>query len=214
MGSRGKHGSRQNNAAQRRGRRGFGRSTAEGGILRRGGRRRGQPPDGMGGKNFDRDRRGHEPVSPLRGLCDRSDPGTALHPRRLHAGAELPAVSRWRRAFATACAGGTSFPGYSRSRPSSMRCGAATTSPIAPPRPTAGTSSSASSSSCCCWKRRAARPARSCPWCRCCSSPMRCSVRICRRPGPIAATTCRGWSAISSSRWKAFSASRSTCRRR
>ena len=46
------------------------------------------------------------------------------------------------------------------------------------------------------------------------SSPTRCSARICRRPGPIAATTCRAWSAISSSRWKAFSASRSTSRRR
>ena len=34
-----------------------------------------------------------EPVPPLCGLRDRSDPGTALHPRRLHAGAELPAVS-------------------------------------------------------------------------------------------------------------------------
>ena len=40
-----------------------------------------------------------------------------------------------------------------------MRCGAATTLPTAPPRPTAGTSSSASSSSCCCWRRRGAPPA-------------------------------------------------------
>ncbi len=40
-----------------------------------------------------------------------------------------------------------------------------------------------------CWRRRGAPPARSCPWCRCCSSPTRCSVRICRRRGPIAATT-------------------------
>ena len=55
---------------------------------------------------------------------------------------------------------------------------------------------------------------RSCPSCQFCSSPMRCSARICRRHGPIAATTCPGWSAISSSPWKAFSASRSTCRRR
>ena len=70
-----------------------GRSAAEGRSLRRGRRRRGQPPDGVGGENFDHDCRGHEPVSPLRGLCHRSDPGTALHPRRLHAGAELPAVS-------------------------------------------------------------------------------------------------------------------------
>ena len=48
---------------------------------------------GWAGQNLDHDRRGHEPVSPLRGLRDRSDPGTALHPRRLHAGPELPAVS-------------------------------------------------------------------------------------------------------------------------
>ena len=55
---------------------------------------------------------------------------------------------------------------------------------------------------------------RSCLSCRCCSSPMRCSVRICRRHGPIAAMTWPGWSATSSLRWKAFSASRSTYRRR
>jgi hypothetical protein len=34
-----------------------------------------------------------EPVSPLCGLRDRSNPGTSLHPRRLHVGAEFPAVS-------------------------------------------------------------------------------------------------------------------------
>jgi len=45
------------------------------------------------------------------------------------------------------------------------------------------------------------------------SSPMRCLVPICRRPGPTAATTSRASSAISSSRSKASSASRSTCRR-
>jgi TRAP-type uncharacterized transport system fused permease subunit len=38
--------------------------------------------------------------------------------------------------------------------------------------------------------------------------------RICRRPGPIAAMTSIVWSATSSLRWRAFSASRSTCRRR
>ena len=47
----------------------------------------------MGGQNLDHDCGGHEPVSPLRGLRHRSDAGTALHPRRLHAGPQLPAVS-------------------------------------------------------------------------------------------------------------------------
>ena len=48
---------------------------------------------GWAGADLDRDRRGDEPVPPLCGLRDRADPGTALHPRRVHAGAELPAVS-------------------------------------------------------------------------------------------------------------------------
>ena len=47
-----------------------------------------------------------------------------------------------------------------------------------------------------------------------CSSPTPISDRICRRRGRTAATTSRSWSATSSSRWKAFSAFRSTCRRR
>jgi TRAP-type uncharacterized transport system fused permease subunit len=37
---------------------------------------------------------------------------------------------------------------------------------------------------------------------------------ICRRPGPIAATTSPAWSVTSSLPWRAFSASPSTCRRR
>ena len=40
------------------------------------------------------------------------------------------------------------------------------------------------------------------------------SGRICRRPGRTAASTSASSSAICSSRWKAFSAFRSTCRRR
>lgn len=47
----------------------------------------------------------------------------------------------------------------------------------------------------------------------CCSSFMPISDRSCRRRGPIAATISRGWLGISSSRWKASSAFRSTYRR-
>ena len=65
----------------------------QGRSLHRSRRRRGQPADGLVGTDLDHHRRGHEPVPPLCGLRDRSDPGTALHPCRLHAGAELPAVS-------------------------------------------------------------------------------------------------------------------------
>ena len=41
-----------------------------------------------------------------------------------------------------------------------------------------------------------------------------CSARICRRRGPIAATTSPAWSATSSLPWRAFSASPSTYRQR
>ena len=79
--------------------------------------------------------------------------------------------------------------GGSRSRSWSTRSGAATISPTAPPCRTGSTSCSASSSSCCCSRRRGAPPAGSCRSSRCCSSPTRCSGRICRRRGRIAATT-------------------------
>ena len=80
--------------------------------------------------------------------------------------------------------------------------------------PTSSTSSSASSSSCCCSRRRGAPPAGSCRSSRSRSSPMPMSGRICRRRGRIAASTSASSSAICSSRWKASSAFRSTCRRR
>jgi hypothetical protein len=46
-------------------------------------------------------------------------------------------------------------------------------------------------------KPRGAPPGRSCRWSASCSSPMRCSGPICRRPGRIAATMPSAWSAIS-----------------
>ena len=73
------------------------------------------------------------------GPPDHRDPAAALHPRRLRAGAELPAVSGWRSAFATASSGWTSCCGVAVAFILIYACRAATTSPIAPPcrtRPT------------------------------------------------------------------------------
>ncbi len=183
------------------------------GTGRAGGRRR-QPPRRLGRRDHHRHRGGDDPVPPLCRLRHRPHPAASLHPRRLRAAAELSAVSavaaipqphplvgrdpggRW--------LGDHRLRALRRRRFHRPRHG----------RRTAGTSHSVSSSSSWCWRRRGARPARSCPWWQSCSSPMRCSVRTCRRPGRIAATTSRASSGTCSSRWKASSALRSTSRRR
>ena len=149
----------------------------------------------------------------LRGLRDRSDPGTSLYPCGIFtlvlSFLLFPLATRFRNRvrwwdvvpgiFAVgtivyALWGGDDFTDRA-------------TLPIA------GTSSSASYSSCWCWRRRGAPPGRSCPWCRCYSLPMRCSGRICRRRGRIAAMTCPVWLVTSLLRWRAFSGSRSMCQR-
>ena len=190
------------------------RAAAQGRGIHRAGRGRRQPAVRLGGHARHRDRGRDVAVPSLRGLRDRSDAGAALHPRRLRAGAGLPAVSGGaalpRPHPLVGRARGPDLCRHSRSTPSS----AARISPTAPRCRTAPTSFSASSSSRCWSRRRAAPSARSCRSSRSCSSPMRWPDPICRRPGTIAAMASTRWSGISSLRWKAFSAFRSMCRRR
>ena len=92
-------------AGQRR--RDLRRGVAQGRRIHRAGRRLRQPAGRRVGDDRDRDRDRDGVVSPLCRLRHRADPAAALHPRRLRAGAELPAVSARRPGSATASAGGT-----------------------------------------------------------------------------------------------------------